>query len=485
MNIKDLKPEDYTVVDQKTLNIRDLPKGSYTDVKTKTPGALGGVADFVGGGKLAQGLGQILANQDGAQRNTIDALDSSIEIQNQLISRIKDKKARGEDTTRLAEALKNLSDDIVDQASAVENLGTGGLSNKEVVGSSLQLAANFIPGAARGTSIGTKVLAGAGTGYAYDVANNLQNNEKTVGEAFVPGIGAVVGAALPIASQLIGKLTEKGSKNLAQRLERSNLRLTPKDRAFIEKSNKDLLPWLTEQKITGTPTQRYDKVSSLYDQFEDNIQGLLKSNNQSIKKKEFIDAVSQIPDQFIDDPELFDTAQSTVNRLIKTAQERYADDIPLSFVNTVKRNYGKRAFDKAAQSVVNESNYQISQNLYDLLKAREPRLEALNDEYSKIILARKLMYKALGRKQIGAIGRIVSAGVGAGAGGMAAGPVGAGIGAYAGDTVANTIAGTKSRSIIGSSAQKLYEKIQKAPKDKQSFQIGRKALIQLLEQLKS
>ena len=73
-------------------------------------------------------------------------------------------------------------------------------SFKDVVGSAIQTGANFIPGVGVGAKLGTKVLAGTGTGYAFDVGSKLQSG-KSVGESLVPGVGTAVGAGLPVAAK--------------------------------------------------------------------------------------------------------------------------------------------------------------------------------------------------------------------------------------------------------------------------------------------
>lgn len=75
---------------------------------------------------------------------------------------------------------------------------------KEVAGSAIQLGANFIPGVGVGGKLATKVGAGLATGYALDVGSKLQNKDKGVGEALVPGIGTAVGGALPVAGAVGG-----------------------------------------------------------------------------------------------------------------------------------------------------------------------------------------------------------------------------------------------------------------------------------------
>ena len=360
-------------------------------------------------------------------------------------------------------------------------------SMKEVVGSAIQTGANFIPGAGKGVGLGAKVALGGATGYAFDVGSKLQDKNKTVGESLIPGVGTAVGIALPIAGKLLGNLSTKGTEKLANNLEQSNLRLTPKDRSFIEKSDNGFIQWLSDKKIVGNPEQRYQKISQLYDDLENQVQGTLKKSGATITKDEFIKAVSNIPENFIDDPQLYDTSQGMVDKLIKVAQEKYGNEIPLDFVNSVKRNYGKRAFDKAAQQVTNESSYEISQNLYDLIKDKVPGLEKLNDEYSRVILAKKLMYKALGRSQLGIVGKIASSTAGGTIGSAIGGPVGAGVGIVAGEKFANNFLGTKTKSFGGATAKTLSEfanKISKMPTTSTGhLQISKKLLLNLIEQL--
>lgn len=70
-------------------------------------------------------------------------------------------------------------------------------SLKEVIGSTIQTGANFLPGVGIGAGLAKKVAIGAGTGYAFDVGSKLQQ-DKTISESVTPGIGTAVGAGLPL-----------------------------------------------------------------------------------------------------------------------------------------------------------------------------------------------------------------------------------------------------------------------------------------------
>jgi hypothetical protein len=73
-------------------------------------------------------------------------------------------------------------------------------SAKKVLGSAIQTGANLIPGVGKGATLLTKAAVGAGTGYAFDVGSNLQNDAKNPG---MPGVGTVVGGGLPIATAIV------------------------------------------------------------------------------------------------------------------------------------------------------------------------------------------------------------------------------------------------------------------------------------------
>lgn len=205
------------------------------------------VADFTGGKELAQGFGQMLA-QKGTEKRIEETQKQQFDIQSNLISRIRENKLQGLDTSRLENALNLINEEIAKTGQRAEELlNPNELTNKEVLGSALQLVANAIPGVgaekagmesgklavmggasellaktgipstiiqkgtetlAKKTPLLAKIGAGAGTGYAYDVAQNLKEN-KTGTDVIKPGVGTVVGGALPVAGILANNLVLK------------------------------------------------------------------------------------------------------------------------------------------------------------------------------------------------------------------------------------------------------------------------------------
>lgn len=114
---------------------------------------LGGARDFavglVGGGKLAEGAGMALA-APGIQKQQSDIFDTQMEIESNLMKRIKEKKAAGEDSSRLESALKGLRADISIGADTSKDFVDALPTNKEVIGSAVRLGGTLAGGAIAG-----------------------------------------------------------------------------------------------------------------------------------------------------------------------------------------------------------------------------------------------------------------------------------------------------------------------------------------------
>ncbi|MBP6949290.1 MAG: hypothetical protein KBB50_04465, partial [Candidatus Pacebacteria bacterium] len=110
-------------------------------------------------------------------------------------------------------------EDVTTVNGTVLSKGVDG-SGRQIIGEALQSASYLIPygkvaGALGGGTVGN-VIAGAAGGYTADAGYGLTDKNKTVGEALTPGVGTVLGAAIPGALPLLtgaGRVTSKvGSK---------------------------------------------------------------------------------------------------------------------------------------------------------------------------------------------------------------------------------------------------------------------------------
>lgn len=97
---------------------------------------------------LEQGLGYALSNAVGTQDQNIETQNKLQDTQGKLIQKIKEDKAQGKDTSRLEKALTDLTGEIVKGGNQISGIGTGGITNKQVLASAGEHAA--VAGAAYG-----------------------------------------------------------------------------------------------------------------------------------------------------------------------------------------------------------------------------------------------------------------------------------------------------------------------------------------------
>jgi hypothetical protein len=175
------------------------------------------IGNFTGGTKLAQGLGQAIAAGK-TNKDLEEAAERNRTTQGELIKRIKEKKAKGEDTSRLQSALQELGFDMEVEADNRERtLNPNEITKKEVIGDALQLGTTI-------ASIGTVGKAAKGTGTL--VKKAIPSAAKTltksgVGVAKGMGIGAAKGAGIGAAEGALygtasGLKENKDAKGIAK-----------------------------------------------------------------------------------------------------------------------------------------------------------------------------------------------------------------------------------------------------------------------------
>jgi hypothetical protein len=178
------------------------PQKSFLE---KTGDVLGSI---FGGNKIGEAIGAAKVKNDIMNGNLgITPVDYS-KLSPAALARL---KAQGVPTNEM-DARKALADSVSTP------------TTKELLGDTARIALNFIPAgeAVEGAKAGmlalgagekiaptlAKVAVGAGVGYGADVSNNFANG-KSGGEAFKPGVGTLLGGALPMVAPAF-----KGAKNL-------------------------------------------------------------------------------------------------------------------------------------------------------------------------------------------------------------------------------------------------------------------------------
>lgn len=340
---------------------------------------------------------------------------------------------------------------------------------KETAGSAIETGSMLIPGAGVGSSLVKKVALGAVTGYGVDVGSKLQQ-DKSLTEAATPGLGTVTGALLPVFGKIIGQVPKA--------MEKANLRMTPVEQQNLLKRGKDIVGYLAKQKIVGTPAQRLQAVSKLYTQMEDKVTTAIANEGVAIPKAEITDAVKDAVKQYADDPIALPEVNKAIDDFLSFLDKKESFAISLVDINNYKRTIMERAFSKNKADVVSEGRYAVGAALKKLLDDEVPGLSKLNQEYSDIILARRVLAKASTRNQANLLTRTLATGVGAAAGGTLGGFFGATVGGVAADRLANTLA-TPLRSATGATVQTLQDVLSKLPVDEKG-NIPAKLLIEAL-----
>ncbi len=266
--------------------------------------------------------------------------------------------------------------------------------------------------------------------------------------------------ALGLTSGVLGKFVLEPAFKfvapaLANYLEKVNLRLTPTQKSKIKDSGDRVTKFLADKKIVGSPDTRLNKVDDLYNKAEDTLQRFLKTKGKEtfVNKEKLIEQVNGIKMKYGNTRDVV-AAEKQIDDFIELLSTRYADDIPVETLNTLKRSTYGSAYNRAGDKVLDGVEHDLADALrINIEKATEgltvngKTIGAFNKEFGNIIESKKLLKIATGRKQVGLVGKLLAMSVGASIGG-AGGGIGSALGIVAAQPIANTIAGTATRSLI-------------------------------------
>jgi uncharacterized protein YihD (DUF1040 family) len=212
----------------------------------------------------------------------------------------------------------------------------------------------------------------------------------------------------------------------------------------------------------GTPTQRLNKVTKLYNDTEKTFQGFLSgaAKDVKIKKDAIISELEALKKNYVNDADLF-AIEKQITQSINLLKSRWPKDIPLARLNTLKRSVMENAFNEAGSKVRDDVEFAIGDVLYNNIKRASDgmtiagkTLEDFNKNYGLIITARKLMKKAEGRAQIGLVGKLGASTISSAVGNKLGGLGGAIGGATAGGYLADLLFGTAARSILSQALER-------------------------------
>lgn len=381
--------------------LAEIKKGSFASQpteKSKAVKIVEKVADFTGGKEIAQGLGQALA---GNNKRVEETQNQQIELQTKLLQRIKEKKARGEDTSRLEGALEDLGVDIKAFGdNAEEILNPNKLTNKQVIGDALQLGstvvgAGTLPGqvgkVATAKTIGQGIVqgakAGAISGGAFGavggVAQGLQQ-DKSVGDSLKEGLktgaigaagGAVIGSVLGGISGGLAGRAERAQNKVLENITLKADELKPKEYARLLKQGR------ISPKTATSPAQyilseqekatalKYSKlinkdpvktVSGIGDEIgrqDADVGNFLRQNNNIFNKGELKNALknslADVTDIAVDEKRIAKSKTTLINNFVDSLEKNNMENLWES----------RKAFDQNIEKLFNTTSKSLSKDM--------------------------------------------------------------------------------------------------------------------------
>lgn len=304
---------------------------------------------------------------------------------------------------------------------------------------------------------------------------------QTGGDPVETAKAAVLGGLSVPIGKAIEKVAGTVLPAVAKKIEEYNLRLTPVQRSNLGVKVGEVSDWLSSNKITGNPQQRLDKITKVYQDKEKAFQSFLsnEAKDVTVSRGKLIDQLESLKGKYANDRDSL-SIDKQIDEFITTLKKRYPDtkvpldpsnpnkgfslndNVPVASVNQLKRTTFEGAFNEAGTKVRDDVEFAVGdilkRNIEEVTEGLTLEGKALADfnrEYGTIINARKLLKTAVGRAEIGLVGRIISSIVGGSVGTAIAGPAGGVVGTVVGQNVGQAVAGTGMRSRAASALQGL------------------------------
>lgn len=316
-------------------------------------------------------------------------------------------------------------------------------------------------------------VAGATGGYATDVAQNLDEQERVTVEAFKPGfatlLGGLTGGTLEAGAKGLENIL-KNSNQLSRELQEQTFKLTPTQRTKLGSRLDDLVTYANKNIPSGTAESRYAHTDDLYQNAEDNLQFFLetvaKENrlSTSVKKDTFFRQLRAIKGKteykFGRDA---DVINKQIDSVIDTISKQYpGETIPVDKLNIFKRSTFQNAYNKAGDKVLDFVEHDIGEAAKIAIERAVKGgtiggkdIGTFNKEYGDLIQLRKIFRLAQNRPDIGFTKRIGVRIIGGIIGNALGGIPGLIGGEFIAEPLASKVAGTQAKSFIASKLSKL------------------------------
>lgn len=259
---------------------------------------------------------------------------------------------------------------------------------------------------------------------------------------------------LSIAGNGLSKASTTAFPWLSKTIEKSNLRLTGAQTRELGNKVNEITEFLASKKLIGTPQQRYDKATAMYEAAEQSLDTFFgqMAKGTGIKKDSVIRGLQTLKGQYKNDRDSA-TAVKQIDGAIDAIRKNQGDRIPYANLNQFKRTTYQNAYNKAGDKVLDDVEHgigdvvrnQLEEGLKGLKIDGMP-IEEFNRQYGLLIQGRKLIKASVGKAELSPITeRLLAALIGGGV----AGPAGAGAGLAFGKAAFEALPITAARSAVG------------------------------------
>jgi len=408
--------ENVSIGRQRSQELRELAKQSRAEKRKAQRTLPEKIADVTGGREISKGLGQALAMKENTKLLE-ETQQQQFDIQGQLLKRIKEKKERGEDTSRLEGALEELTQETEAMGESAERqfLNQEELTPKQIAGDALQLATTVgglgsvkgatklvkgaktaIGQAGRGALVGG--IEGATFGGLQGVSGALQEDKEILPEAIKGAkTGAILGSVLGGGAGLVGGIRKAGNANKLVKKEKDILdAITPNTKNISKKEYEKLLSQNRITPKTATKGSQYvlsdverqtalkypkllkdkdpvNNLESIYKELskqDDEVGKFLKKNNGIYNSGELKNALktslNDITDISVDEKAVTKNKQKLIDNFVKNlekndmeslwkARKEFDQQIEKSFTGSpTLQNKIKREFRNSIQDFIAE-----------------------------------------------------------------------------------------------------------------------------------
>lgn len=286
---------------------------------------------------------------------------------------------------------------------------------------------------------------------------NIQDVPGRVGTNLLNTAAVPLKVVAPVAKPII--------KYIADRLEKTNLRLTPVQKARLGDKINDVVQFDEKNNITGNPEERLNKVNSILDQRNKEVKSFLttgEAKDTIVPKDQLLNDLNELKKSYANGNEYDSTgAIAKIDKAINRVEQYKTDQIPTADIWELKSSAYKSAYDpvgKVRDPILTRVSHVFKNSVEkatDGMTINGQSVSDYNKEFGTAITAQTLIETAVGRNELGLIGKLTAKGVGTALGTAIGGPVGGVAGFSIGDEIAKILVGTSARSHISSLLSKV------------------------------